>query len=170
MISTEDGHRIELISGRQTIVKPFLNRVYGTDGVDNLILVSPWMKHLEFLTGDTYRLIERLQVQSSRLTVITREPEEGWHSEFLETCARLRYAEIYYVSDLHAKYYVCNAARGSFALIGSPNLYEFSRRTFEIGVVIHARGPGQTLISDLEDITVELKTSQNKKIMKRIGG
>src|SRR5437016_922358 len=127
---------ISLRYGKGAVLEPFLNRVYGAQSVRQVVLVSPWITHLEFLVADSRKLLQRLAATHTRLTIVTREPEMSEHQAFIWDAAGLTEAEIFFVPDLHAKYYVCHTTSRSFAVIGSPNMYRWTRQSFEIGVAI----------------------------------
>src|SRR5437870_3852237 len=98
---------ISLRYGKGAVLEPFLNRVYGAQSVRQLVLVSPWITHLEFLMADSRKLLQRLAATHTRLTIVTREPELlSEHLAFIGDAAGLAEAEIFFVPDLHAKYYV----------------------------------------------------------------
>jgi hypothetical protein len=161
---------ISLRYGRGMVLEPFLNRVYGALSVRQVILVSPWITHLEFLVADSRKLLQRLAAGHTRLTIVTREPEEASeHKVFIADAAGHTQAEIFFVPDLHAKYYVCHTTSRSFAVIGSPNMYRWTRQSFEIGVAIDSSGPAEALLNELEAVTYELKISPNRRLYKRLG-
>jgi hypothetical protein len=161
---------INLKYGKGVVLEPFLNRVYGAQAVKQVIWVSPWITHLEFLTGHSKKLLLRLAAAHARLTIITRKPEEpSEHAVFVADAAKYTDTEIIYVPDLHAKYYVCHTASRSFAVIGSPNMYRWTRQSFEIGVAIESIGLEETLFNELDTVTYELKTAQNRCVYKKTG-
>ncbi len=170
-MTTRVPDAIRLKYGRGVVLEPFLNRVYGARGVSQVVLVSPFLSHVEFLTGNSRRLMQRLGAGRSRLTLITREPadDQPEHHEFVSDVAKLPLSEIIYVAGLHAKYYVCETVERSFAVIGSSNLYRWTQNSFEIGVAIESRGMAESLIADLEMVTLELKRATDKQLFKRMG-
>jgi hypothetical protein len=161
---------ISLRYGRGVVLEPFLNRVYGAQSVRQVILVSPWITHLAFLVADSRKLLQRLAAAHTRLTIVTREPDEASeHKVFITDAADHAQAEIFFVPDLHAKYYVCHTTNRSFAVIGSPNMYRWTRQCFEIGVAIDSSGPEEALLNELEAVTYELKISPNRQVYKKLG-
>ena len=94
--------------------------------------------------------------------VITREPESGSaHEEFVWDAKDLPTASIFYMPMLHAKFYIAATSERRYALLGSANMYEWSNRTFELGVVIEARGEGEVLVDKLEQLAIELRVTQH---------
>lgn len=155
--------------GRGRVLEPFLNRVGGERRVQQIIWVSPWMTHLAYQTGTTNTLLRRIDADGSQVTIVTRTPDDGPHRQFIQDVCRLRNAEVFYLDDLHAKYYVCHTPHGSYAVVGSPNLYRWTAKSYEVGVTIEARGQGESLISQLETITFDLKTTRTRTVRKLRG-
>ena len=77
-------------------------------------------------------------------------------------------AEIIYVPGLHAKLYLCEAGPYSFALITSANLYRWTAKTFEVGVIINLRGAAETILDELLDIVNRLRLSEDRIFKKRL--
>ena len=46
-----------------------------------------------------------------------------------------------------------------YALLGSANMYQWSGQTFEVGVVIEAKGEGEILVDALEQLAIELRVT-----------
>lgn len=155
--------------GRGRVLEPFLNRIHGERAIQQVIWVSPWMTHLPFLGGDTHSLLDALQSKGTQLTVVTREPDDDPHSEFVADVCCLANSEVFFLKDLHAKYYICHTPRQSYAVVGSPNLYKWTAKSYELGIMIEACGDGEELISQLETVTLELKTADTRVIFKRRG-
>jgi len=160
---------IRLRYGRGVVLEPFLNRVYGASNVRHLVCVSPWMTHLSFLTGDTRKLIYKLGSHRTHVTIITRKPESEEHTIFISDATVMEFCEVFFVPDLHAKYYVCHTNDRSFAVVGSPNLYRWTAQSFEVGVIIESKGEGETIIVELDNVTYHLKTAFNCEVYKRLG-
>jgi len=166
------SHRdVSLYYGKGSVIEPFIDRIFLTSGITDIVWVSPWVTHMNFRRGSTKQLLDQIRVNGTRLTLVTRKPESGYskdeHQGFVEDCCRIDSCEIFFLANLHAKYYICHALRRSFALIGSPNLYRWSVNAFELGVVIEGRGEGEVLVRGLDDITMELRSSRDKEIYKR---
>lgn len=92
---------IKLRYGRGVVLEPFLNRVYGERHLRHLVLVSPWITHLTFKTGNTRGLLLRLAASKTRLTVVTRSPAQDnagqKHQGFLDAVCGIGPSEIMYV-------------------------------------------------------------------------
>ena len=155
--------------GRGRVLEPFLTRVARERTIQQVIWVSPWMTHLSYPTGNTPKLLRHIDAQGSQVTIVTRAPDDAPHRRFVRDVCGLRNAEVFFLADLHAKYYVCHTPRTSFAVVGSSNLYKWTANTYEVGVAIEARGHGETFISALDTITFELKTARTSTQKKRRG-
>ena len=153
---------ISLYWGRGRVLEPFLNRIYLESDVRRLIWVTPWMTHLDFTTGDTHNLIRKLKIMNTSLTVITREPEPGSeHETFTNDLLKMKFSKVYYLNNLHAKFYVCLTAARSYGMLGSANLYRWTKKSFEIGIVIEGKGEGEDFISTLNDLCLDIRQDKN---------
>ena len=152
---------LQLKHGEGKVIEPFLWRLYAEDHPKTVFWVSPWMSHLDFRIANTQNLFSKLGGLNMNLTVITRKPDPGSdHEEFVRDAKTQAFASVYYMPSLHAKFYVVCTPDRRYALLGSANMYHWSARTFEIGVVIEARGEGEILVDALEDLAIELRLSQ----------
>ena len=94
--------------------------------------------------------------------VITREPDPGSaHAEFVRDAKASPTASIFYMPTLHAKFYLVSTTERRYALLGSANMYRWSNQSFELGVVIEARGEGEVLVDKLEELAIELRVTQH---------
>lgn len=168
-MSRSDLSPFRLLYGRGRVMERFMTRLCGERAVQQLVWVSPWMTHFPFLTGDTHALLRDMDGLGAQLTVITRPPDDGPHRQFVGDICEIRNAEVFYLADLHAKYYLCHTPRTSYAMVTSSNFYKWTARTFELGVSIEARGHGSDLIAQLDTVTIELKTAQTRIVKKRRG-
>ena len=149
---------LQLRYGAGRVIEPFLMRLFGERSLKSVYWVSPWFTHLDFRTSTTKKLLRKLQMQRVNLVVITREPELGsQHEEFIRDARGLPTASIFYMPMLHAKFYVATTNERRYALLGSANMYEWSNRSYELGVVIEARGEGEVLVDKLEQLAIELR-------------
>ena len=149
---------LQLRYGAGRVIEPFLTRLYGERSPKLVYLVSPWLSHLEFKTATTRKLLRKLQMHGVNLVVITREPEFGSpHEEFVRDAKELPRASVFYMPTLHAKFYVATTKERRYALLGSANMYEWSNRSYELGIVIEARGDGEILVDKLEQLAIELR-------------
>lgn len=153
---------LQIRYGAGQVIEPFLVRLFGERNPKTVYWVSPWLTHLNFKTATTKQLLHKLQMQGVNLVVITREPEPGSpHEEFIWDVKKLPTASIFYMSTLHAKFYVVTTNERRYALLGSANMYEWSNRSYELGVVIEARGEGEVLVDKLEQLAIELRITPN---------
>lgn len=152
------------------VLEPFLGRVFSIKSIRRLILVSPWLSHFSFYTGNTNSLINRLRIMKPFITIITREPddENTEHQLFIEDVANIDSCEIFFLEDLHAKYYICQTSDQTFAIVGSPNMYKWTKKSFEIGITIESRGEGELIIEELEQVTMRLRLPSSSKVFKKL--
>lgn len=151
-------HFLELKYGAGKIIEPFLQRLFTEMNPKSVYWVSPWITHLNFRTATTKKLLQKFQYRGVNLVVITREPESGSvHEEFVRDVKEIPTASIFYMPTLHAKFYVAETKERRYALLGSANMYEWSSRSYELGLVIEARGEGEVLIDRLESLAIDLR-------------
>ena len=151
---------LQLRYGAGRVIEPFLARLFGERNPRTVYWVSPWLTHLNFKTATTERLLQKLRMQGVNLVVITREPEPGSaHEEFVRDAKELPTASIFYMPMLHAKFYVAATSERRYALLGSANMYEWSSRSYELGIVIEARGEGEVLVDKLEQLAIDLRVT-----------
>lgn len=151
-------HFLQLKYGSGRVIEPFLARLFGEKNLKTVYWVSPWLTHLNFQVSTTKRLLHRFRQLGVNLIVITREPEPGsLHQEFVADLNKLPTASIYYMSTLHAKFYIAETNEKRYALLGSANMYEY--RSYELGIVIEARGEGEVLVDRLEQLAIELRVT-----------
>ena len=144
------------------VIEPFLRRLFGEMNLKTVFWVSPWLTHLNFRTATTKKLLQKLRLRGVNLVVVTREPKAGsGHEEFVRDVKEIPTASIFYMPTLHAKFYVAETKERRYALLGSANMYEWSNRSYELGVVIEARGEGEVLIDKLESLAIELRVTQH---------
>ena len=144
------------------VIEPFLRRLFGEMNPKTVFWVSPWLTHLNFRTATTKKLLQKLRLRGVNLVVVTREPKAGsGHEEFVRDVKEIPTASIFYMPTLHAKFYVAETKERRYALLGSANMYEWSNRSYELGVVIEARGEGEVLIDKLESLAIELRVTQH---------
>lgn len=149
---------LQLRYGTGKVIEPFLTRLYGEINPTSVYWVSPWFTHLSFATATTQKLLQKFQMCRVNLVIITRQPEPGSaHEAFVQDAKALPTASIFYMSKLHAKFYVAATKERRYALLGSANMYEWSNRSYELGVVIEARGDGEVLVDDLEKLAIDLR-------------
>ncbi len=153
---------LQLRYGTGMVIEPFLVRLFGERNPKTVYWVSPWFTHLTFRTATTNKLLDKLRLHQVNLVLITREPEPGsLHEEFVQDAKQLPTASIFFMPMLHAKFYVAATSERRYALIGSANMYEWSSRSYELGVVIEARGEGEVLVDKLEHLAIELRLTEH---------
>lgn len=153
---------LQLHYGAGRVVEPFLRRVFVERNPISVYWISPWFTHLNFGTATTKRLLARLQLRDVNLVIITREPEPGSrHEEFVHDAKQLGTASVFFMPTLHAKFYVAITRERRYALLGSANMYEWSNRSYELGVLIEARGEGEVMVDTLEQLAIDLRLTRH---------
>ena len=148
---------LQLRYGAGRVIEPFLSRLFGERNPKAVYWISPWFTHMDFRTATTKKLFQKLKSLGVNIVIITREPERGTpHEEFISDAKELPTASIFYLPTLHAKFYVATTKERRYALLGSANMYTWSNRSYELGIVIEARGEGEVLVDTLEHLTIEL--------------
>ena len=157
---------LQLRYGKGRVIEPFLSRLFAESNPSSVFWVSPWVTHMDFKTANTRDLLQKLNMRRVNLVLITREPESGsLHEEFIQDTKKLPTASVFYMPTLHAKFYVANTKERRYALLGSANMYEWSNRSYELGIIIEARGEGEVLVDKLEELAIELRvTSHTTKV------
>jgi len=153
---------LQIRFGPGRVIEPFLMRLFGEKNLKSVIWVSPWLTHLNFRTATTQKLLKKLQMQEALLTLITREPELGSpHEQFVGDAKGLPRASIFYMPMLHAKFYVAITRERRYALLGSANMYEWSSHSYDLGVIIEARGDGEVVVDKLEELAIDLRMTRH---------
>ena len=153
---------LELKYGAGKVIEPFLRRLFAEMNPKRVFWVSPWLTHLDFETATTKKLLQKMKFRGVNLVVITRQPEIGSkHEEFVRDVKEIPTASIFYSPRLHAKFYLAETKERRYALLGSANMYEWSNRSYELGIVIEARGEGQVLMDRLEALAIDLRVTQH---------
>jgi len=153
---------IQLRYGSGKVIEPFLTRLFGEKNPQRVYWVSPWITHMNFQTANTKKLLDKLRDNRVNLVVITRPPDPGSaHEEFIRDVKDLPTASIFYMPILHAKFYIAATREGRYALLGSANMYQWSSRSYELGIVIEARGDGEFLVDKLEELAIDLRVTKH---------
>ena len=155
---------IRLQYGAGKVIEPFLFRLFGEKNPKMIYWVSPWITHLDFRIANTKKLLQKIQFHRAGLIIVTRIPEAGSpHEAFIRDVKEMLTASIFYMPTLHAKFYIVTTQERRYALLGSANMYKWSKRSYELGIVIEARGQGEVLVDDLERLAIDLRVAKNTK-------
>lgn len=153
---------IQLKYGPGNVIEPFLFRLFGEKNPKTVYWVSPWITHLDFRIASTKKLLQKIQFHRANVVVVTRKPEAGSpHEEFIQDVKEIPTSSVFYMPTLHAKFYIATTQERRYALLGSVNMYKWSSRSYDIGIVIEARGQGEVLVNDLEHLTIDLRASKH---------
>jgi phosphatidylserine/phosphatidylglycerophosphate/cardiolipin synthase-like enzyme len=154
------------------ILGEFAKTVYANQmRVFRLWLISPWIGADEEGLSGLRMLIAAMHGRKCDVIVVTREPQDTWHSKGIELIEREMSATVYYCASLHSKLYIaeCNGFR--CAVLGSPNLtprgnrvnreiaVEFKTTTlsddFEVALVINELTQYASSLRDEPDVTLK---------------
>lgn len=160
--NVQSARFLQLRYGAGNVIEPFLFRLFGENHPRMVYWISPWITHLDFRIANTKRLLQKIQFHRASLIIVTREPKAGSkHEAFIRDAREMPTSSIFYMPRLHAKFYIATTRERRYALLGSVNMYEWSNRSYELGVVIEARGQGEALVDDLEHLAIDLRVAKN---------
>ncbi len=152
-------------------VEDFLKRLFLSDiKISTLIIITPIMGTLTSTRFSLERLRKKIEEDKIFTYLITRKPEEKFHSEAVDIFMQSDMTEIRFNNSLHAKIYICIGRETGFGLLGSGNLTTTSiQKNVEIGMLIFGREQGKELLNELYHWgSVRLRTLQESKLVKRI--
>ena len=153
---------IRLNHGPRKVIEPFLFRLFGEKNPRTVYWISPWITHLDFQIATTEKLLRKIQFHGANIVVVTREPDVGSeHEKFIQDVRKIPTSSIFYMPTLHAKFYITTTQERRYALLGSANMYKWSSRSYDIGIVIEARGQGEVLVNNLESLAIDLRLAKN---------
>lgn len=159
--------QVELI--RRDVIDQFFRRVIGLPSsrrVLELTIVAPWITPWKGRESSLKAVLKFARINSTRMTIITRPPEFAAHVDAIQQLRSSLEAEIVYLPQLHAKFFICEIAPSPFALVGSANATTQSLANFELGVLVRGSGPAEGFVRDLQGLAVELR-SFGKRAKKR---
>ncbi|MCZ7577051.1 MAG: hypothetical protein M5U18_08445 [Dehalococcoidia bacterium] len=120
-------------------------------------LVTPWVTPWAGTHSSLERLLEMIRRRRIPVTLITRPPTLEMHRVAVEQFRAIPSAEVILLSDLHAKYYVCEMPPVPFAMLGSANATQGSLSNYELGVMVRGSGSAETFVRNLQSLTNELR-------------
>ena len=141
---------LEVASRR--VLQLFIEPLARSHGWKKLYVISPWISSFESNATMTFQqMLKRVRDDRTTVYVVTRPPEESWHTEAIERLASTRRANIALLPNLHTKLYAARTATGAFAMLGSANFTQASMDTnLELGVRVDGYAGGTKVVSDLE--------------------
>lgn len=152
-------------------VEDFLKRLFLSDiETVNLIIITPIMGSLEGTRFSLEKLREKIEKEKIPTYVVTRKPEEKFHSEAVDILMQSDFVEVRFNNSLHAKLYICMGRDTGFALLGSGNLTKTSiDENIEIGMLIFNQERGKLLLRELYHWgSVRLRILKESKLIKKI--
>ncbi len=151
-----DPTKPELLTSR--ITERFFRRVLTEfRPINSLTLVSPWISVWETDVTSLTSLRDAIDRRRIRTIILTRPPIEKWHGEALELLKTSAHDTVYFIPDLHAKIFVCEAVPLGFGIIGSANLTARSLTNYEVGVLFEGRGTFSVLLRELRLFAQDLR-------------
>ena len=131
----------------------FFERVFIAQGIENLVIVSPWLgsmtrRQVGYTIQDIAGLINESQIPTF---IVTRSHKvEPINTEAVRTFRDCPTVNLYFNNELHAKVYVCRCVPFGFALLSSANLSQSATVSVEIGLMIEGKGYGEDVVRELE--------------------
>jgi len=141
---------------------PLLGGLRRDHPIQELILVSPWITPWEGKKSSFSSVIKFIKTRSISTRIITRPQEMVNHRKAVEQLRKLKTVEVTELSNLHAKFYVCDMAPTPLALIGSANSTKESFGYNEVGVRVRGRADLENFVRELISLSVELRSSGTK--------
>ena len=166
-----DQEYAEIVSSKP--VQRFLLKFYLSDiPIQSLILISPFVGTLEGTRVTIDAICRKAVEKRIPMYVITREPEDEYHQQAINTLISYDPVELRFNESLHAKLYVClcQEESQSFALLGSANLTRTSiEKNIEIAMMIYGRRQGREILRELSRWGLErLRTLDDTKLIKKM--
>ena len=150
---------------RHRIIDTFFRRVLNEHRpINTLTIVSPWISRWEVEHVGLERIRDMVDHRHVRTLILTRPPNQSWHSDALDMLNLSSFVTIHLIPHLHAKVFLCESIPVPFGLVGSANLTSQSLQNVELGVLFEGRGDLSHLIRDLKTLAWQdlRSTSQGK--------
>lgn len=134
------------------------------DDLEEVVIISPWVSDLESASSRFRSICNKMREREVKLLVISRPPDQVWHSTSLRVLRDEGGASVYVNKGLHAKIYISKTADriSSRAIIGSANLTKTARfDNVEVGILLRGiTDRYYRLIEDLIMSSRDLKSSE----------
>lgn len=151
------------------VLSLFIEPLARSHGWKKLYLISPWISEFESHASITFlQMLKRIKDDGTTLYVVTRPPEETWHSEALQRIADTGRANIVYLPHLHTKLYAARTATGAFAMLGSANFTQAALESnLELGVRVDGYKGGLQVLSNLEQEAANIYRTPGRRLIHR---
>lgn len=124
--------------------------------LQRITIVSPWISDLNGRERSLGDVIGHAEVHDAAVVLITRPAQSEAHALAVARVETMARGTVYLNPRLHAKLYVCEAARtGGLAVVGSANCTDSSASLDEIGVLLRPAN-GSRVIQQLGNGAVRL--------------
>ena len=131
-----------------------------------LTIVSPWVDSDIAHTPSLNELLDHAEQCKASVVLGTRPLETPRHARAVASVLNYRRGRIFLDPNLHAKLYVCEEADGrGFAVVGSANMTDSSRRLRELAVIVRPQARSRVL-ADLGHQAVATLT-ENAEVARR---
>jgi len=132
-----------------------------------LDIVSPWIDEIDspLASLNFDQILRRLREDNTTVYLVTRPPQEAWHSRAVHRLADSGRANIALVPELHVKLFTAQTLQSSFAMIGSANFTTKSLINREIGVLVSGTGDGKALVRDLNYEAADIYRNPGRKLV-----
>lgn len=163
--ATSEAASVELV--RRHILDRFFRVVEGLPSdseVEEVTIVSPWITPWVGENSSLAGLARVVARRRLRVRVITRPPISPASEKALNllSTASTKSVDVFYVNNLHAKFYVCDLAPVPFALITSANATQGSLSNVELGLFVRGRGEFEAVIRDLQGLADQLAAESGR--------
>ena len=148
---------IELVKTR--VIDAFFGRVLQNTvaEIKNLTIVTPWLTNCSGRTSSLDAVLRFVHKRRIQLNVVTRPPDRQIYAGPIERIKNLNTAEVSFIENLHAKFFLCELVPIPFALIGSANATNTSLTNYEIGVLVKGTGQAEGFVREVYGLADELR-------------
>ena len=123
--------------GTHRVIDLFLQPLSRSRRWESVFIISPWISEFSRGACMTFeQFTNRLVEDRTTAYVVTRRPEDDWHSRAVERLASTGRANIAFVPSLHVKLYHAETNYGALALVGSANFTQQSLISRELGLLV----------------------------------
>jgi hypothetical protein len=129
-----------------------------------LTIVSPWVDGELSDAPSLAELLEHAERCRASLVLVTRPLDTPGHARAVASVLHYGRGRVFLDPNLHAKLYACEVGDGrGFAVVGSANMTESSRRLRELAVVVRPQAKSRVLADLSHQAVATLTASGGEK-------
>lgn len=128
-----------------------------------LTVVAPWITPWDAPLSSFGALVRYVRSRRVRTVLLTRPPVMPQHRYCIEQLASVDNVDVYFLDDLHAKFFVCDIAPAPFALVASANSTSRSLSNHEVGIFMRGNGEAEGIVRDLQALSVDLRVAGKRQ-------